>query len=292
MLDWDDLRIFLAAARGRSFATAGLKLGMDATTVGRRVQRLEAALGATLFGRSPQGLHLTSAGARLLESSLDVETAVESMQTVHTGVFGTVRMSASEGFGAHVLAPALPDLLQRRPDLTVELVANSGVLSPSIREVDVAVTLNPPVSERLSVERLTDYELGLYAAAAYLDRAGRPTTRADLFDHPLIGYIDDLIYAPELRYLAEVEPGLRPRASSSSIRAQLAMIAAGAGVGILPRFMAEPGSGLERVLADEVRLKRTFWVAVHQDLRATPRVRAVLEWMSETASRNRDRLLG
>src|SRR5688500_17022353 len=106
MFDWDDLRVFLAAARGRSLAGAALRLGMDATTVGRRIQRLESALGATLFVRSAKGLTLTSAGARLHQSAVSIEAAVETAREGDTrpGVSGTVRISASEAFGTQILA--------------------------------------------------------------------------------------------------------------------------------------------------------------------------------------------
>jgi DNA-binding transcriptional LysR family regulator len=287
VLDWDDLRIFLMTARCGSFSSAGLRLGMDATTVARRIQRLETAMHCTLFVRSPHGLQRTTAGARLLESGLEVEKTIELAQAsdVASGGLGTVRISASEGFGALILAPALPDLLARRPGLNVELVASAGFLSPSTREADIAVTLGPAASERLSVRRLTTYQLALYAAPAYLEKAGRPARPADLEAHQLVGYIDDLIYAPELRYLDEIHPGLRPRITSSSIRAQAALIAGSAGLGVLPCFLAMGDPAFERVLSDQIRLQRTFWMVVHQDLKSAPRVKIVADWLAEVVSR-------
>jgi len=285
MLDWDDLRVFLASARARSFKEGARRLGLNPTTAARRVQRLERELRATLFIRTPQGLQLTAAGAELLDASQGVELAVESVGKSETGVAaGVVRLSASEGFGAHVLAPAVPMLLRSRPGLHLELVANAGFLSASSREVDIAVTLAPPTSSRLAVERLTDYRLGLYAAPRYLDRAGRPGGVGDLPSHDLVGYIDDLIYAAELRYLNEVHPDLRVRSTSSSIRAQLELTRAGAGLCILPHFMAGEAEGLEAVLPDEISLIRTFWISVHKELQETRRIRVVRDWLLETAS--------
>lgn len=294
MLDWDDLRVFLAAARSSSFSGAGLRVGMDATTIARRVQRLESTVGATLFVRSPQGLQLTSAGARVLEASLQAETAVEGAEAVNPGVggpFGSVRLSTSEGLGTQILAPALPDLTRSRPGLIVELVASPGFLSPSTREADIAVTLSPPESARLTVERLTDYHLGLYASEAYLQENGAPENRDQLANHRLVGYIDDLLYSPELRYLSEVKPGLHAGIVSSSIRAQLEIIQAGGGVGVLPAFMASGATRLRPVLVDDVRLTRTFWVAVHNDLKSTQRIKAVERWLAEVVAANRTRFL-
>lgn len=282
MFDWDDLRVFIAAARGGTTAAAAQRLGLDATTVGRRIAALESALKATLFVRARTGLQLTAAGARLLESAGTAEAAMnaalESAQVDPTAdaVAGAVRISAPEGFGGQVLAPALPDLARRHPRLAVELIANPGLLSPLKREVDMAITLSAPQSPRLLVEPLTDYALGLFAAPAYLAAHPAPASVEALGDHVLVGYVEDQIYAPELRYLEEIRPGLRPRLSSTSLRAQRQMVAAGAGIGVLPRFIAD---GLAPVLETEVRLTRRFWISTHRDVAATARIRAVRNWL-------------
>jgi len=287
MLDWDDLRVFLASARTGSFKEGGRRIGLDPSTVARRMQRLEDALHTTLFVRSPRGLQLTAAGAELLEASQAVEGAVETVGTKESfaAATGVVRLSASEGFGAHVLAPAVPALLNSRPGLQLELVATAGFLSASNREVDIAVTLAPPTSSRLIVERLTDYCLGLYGAPDYLARAGRPQSAEDLLSHHLVGYIDDLLYAAELRYLNEIHPALRVRTTSSSIRAQFELTRAGAGICVLPHFMARGVDGLEPVLPRSVSLTRTFWISVHREFQETRRIRAVRDWLVETAER-------
>jgi len=293
MKDWDDLRVFMAAARSGSLTSAALRLHMDATTVGRRIQRLEASLKSTLLVRSSRGLQLTAAGARLREAGLSVEAAIDAAGEGDApgGVSGTVRISVSEGFGGQIVAPALPDFIRTRPGLTIELVTNAGSLSPAMREVDMSVTLSPPRSARLTVEKLTDYELGLYASSAHLAKAGHPEQLQDLRAHQLVGYVDDLIYAPELRYLDEVLPDLRPRLMSSSIRAQLELVAAGAGLGVLPHFMASETPGLERVLAGTVRIQRSFWMSIHQDLKTTARLRAVRGWMLDLVAARHDQLL-
>lgn len=293
MKDWDDLRVFMAAARSGSLAGAALRLHMDPTTVGRRIQRLEASLKSTLLVRSPKGLQLTAAGARLREAGLSVETAIDTASEADGsgGVTGTVRISVSEGFGGQILAPALPAFIRTQPGLVIELVSNSGSLSPSMREVDMSVTLSPPRSARLMVEKLTDYELGLYGSRAHLSEWGQPASLEALRDHQLVGYVDDLIYAPELRYLDEVLPDLRPRLMSSSIRAQMELVLAGAGIGVLPTFMAAQMPSLVRVLPSQVRIERSFWMSVHQDLKTTARLRAVRRWMVSLVQVQQDLLL-
>lgn len=284
MFDWDDLRIFLAAARAGSLGAAGQRLGIDTTTVGRRVARLESAFKSTLLIRSAAGLQLTAAGAQLMEIALDAEAAMDAASRVTQPdvVAGTVRISTAEGFGSAILAPALPELAMLRPGLRVELAARAGFLSPSRREVDMAITLSPPDAQRLVVEPLTGYQLALYAAPAYLARAGTPRAMTDLSALQLVGYVDDLLYAPELRYLDEVSPGLTPTLASSSIQAQRAIIASGGGVGVLPCFLAE---GLTRLLADVVLIQRRFWLSTREDVHATARMRAVRTWLSELVER-------
>jgi DNA-binding transcriptional LysR family regulator len=290
MLDWDDLRVFLAAARTGSFKEGARRLGLNPTTAARRVQRLEDSLKATLFVRSTRGLQLTAAGAELLDASQTVESAVENVgrSDAIKSYSGVVRLSTSEGFGAHVLAPAAPALLNSRPGLRLELVANAGFLSASSREVDIAVTFGVPASSRLSVERLTDYRLGLYGAPAYLDQAGRPSEVGDLIAHHFVGYIDELLYAPELRYLHEIHPGLRLRTASSSIRAQLELTIAGAGLCVLPHFMVKPSSGLEPVLPQAVQLTRSLWISIHRELQHSGRIRVVRDWLMATVAARAD----
>lgn len=289
MFDWDDLRIFLAAARSGSLAAASQRLGVDTATVGRRVARLETALKSTLLSRSRAGLQLTAAGAQLFDIALAAETAMEAAERVTQPdmVAGTVRISTAEGFGGAVLAPAIPDLARERPGLRIELAAQTGFLSPIRREVDMAITLSAPDAARLVVEPLTGYQLALYAAPGYLARSGAPAKVDDLGAHQIVGYVDDLIFTPELRYLDEVLPGLSPTLASSSIQAQRAMIAAGGGVGVLPCFMAD---GLTRVLAEDVLIARRFWLSTHREVHDTARIRAVRRWLQTLVQRRQDRL--
>jgi DNA-binding transcriptional LysR family regulator len=290
MFDWDDMRVFIAAARAGSLAVAGQRLGVDTTTVGRRIARLESALKSTLLTRSPGGLQLTATGAQLLQIALDAETVMENAARVTRPdlVAGAVRISTAEGFGSAVLAPALPDLSRQRPGLRIELAAQSGFLSPSRREVDMAITLSAPEGGRLIVEPLTAYQLALYTTSDYLTRNPAPARVEDLRQHVVVSYVDDLIYTSELRYLDEVLPNLAPTLASSSIQAQRAIIAAGGGIGVLPCFMA---AGLVRVLPGEVLIERRFWLSTHADVHDTARIRAVRRWLVDLVASRRAELM-
>lgn len=288
MFDWDDLRVFLAAARSPSLSSAAARAGVDAATVGRRIARLEDSLKSTLLVRSARGLSLTPAGARLFDTALAAECAMLRVQGEDEEAAGAVRLSAAEGFGTAVLAPALADLRRRRPGLRVELAATQPFLSPGRREVDIAVTLSAEASPRLFVEPLTEYQLALYAAPEYLRRRAAPGSVEALSGHDLVGYVEDLIYAPELRYLDEIGSGLRPAIASSSIRAQREIIAAGGGIGVLPCFLA---AGLTPVLEEEVLLTRRFWVSMNADGADTRRLKVVRRWLSDVVLAKRSELL-
>jgi DNA-binding transcriptional LysR family regulator len=288
MFDWDDLRVFIATARAGSSAKAARALGIDASTVNRRIAGLESALKAMLFVRTPAGLQLTATGARLLDAGADAETAMAAAERIGQPdiIAGTIRISASEGFGGAILAPALPELRRRHPGLDIELIATAGFMSPLKREVDMAITLSAPESARLHVEPLTDYELGLFGTPGYLTAHAAPKDREQLHDHTLVGYVEDQIYAPELRYLEEISAALRAQLTSSSIHAQREIILAGGGIGVLPLFL---GDGLVRLLEDDVRLLRRFWVSTHREVAGTARVRAVRRWLQELVQTTRPR---
>jgi DNA-binding transcriptional LysR family regulator len=294
MQNWDDLRVFLAAAKTGSFSHAAAHLHMDATTIGRRITRLEDSLKSTLLTRSPKGLALTAAGAQLFEASARVEQAIEVADAANRapGLGGVVRISVAEGFGTTMIAPRLAPFLADHPGLKIELAANAGFLSTSKREVDLAITLSPPSGAKLKTERLTDYTLALYAAPSYLAAHSSIKVIADLKHHKFIGYIDDLIYAPELRYLDELNLGIDTAISSSSIRAQYELVRSGAGIAILPVFLGQSASSdVVNLLPDQFRITRTFWMSTHRDVADTPRVRSVHRFIRQLVREQKDILL-
>ncbi len=282
MMNWDDLRVFIALSQAGSFAGAAARLGMDATTVARRIQRLESGLRATLVVRGADGLHLTAAGLRLSERGAAFEAAMAAAEEgVTSPLAGTVRLSVAEGLGAQILAPAILRLMDR-PGLRIEIDASPGFLSPTTRKVDLAVTSSPPGGSRLIVERLTDYELGLYASASYLERQGAPAHLEDLQGHEFVGAVEDLVYSDELLFLEAFAPRLRQRLTCSSMKMQIAMAAAGAGIGAFPHFLAADNPDLRPVLAD-LTVTRTYWMATHQELYDVVRVRLVRNWLHTLA---------
>lgn len=294
--DWNNLRDFLAVARTGRLTAAAQRLGADHTTVARRIGALEHALKARLFDRSPSGYALTAHGERLLERAETMESLALAAQAevgeADLVVTGAVRIGAPEGFGSYFLGPRMADLADRHPELEVQLVAMPGALSLSKREADVAITLSPPREGRLVTRKLTDYHLGLYAAPAYLDARPPIRARRDLGDHRFIGYIEDLIYAPELDYMEAPDVDIHVRLKSSNLIAQLQATLAGAGLCVIPDFIAEREPGLVRVLPEKVGLTRELWLVTHADLKDLARIKAVTGFITDAVRAERDRFLG
>lgn len=291
--DWNDLQAFLAIARAGQLARAAKVMGIDATTLGRRLRRLETSLGRTLFEQTREGQTLTEAGERLLVKVEVMQRAASRIEKTGEGaeqLSGVLRVTMPEGLGSWV-AQHLGSFVRKHPALTIDLAAASGFLSLSKREADVAVLLSRPQAGPVVSAKLTDYRLRLYASRDYAERHGLPETPAALSDHTLIGYVPDLIYAPELRYLDEIAPRLTPQVRSSSINAQHQLVAASIGIGVLHCFAGDADPNLIRVLP-ELSIDRSFWVVTHNDTRQLQRVRLFRMWLEELIRRHRRALLG
>lgn len=282
--DWNDLRYFLTVARMEKLTSAARRLETDHATVSRRVAALERSLNAKLFERSPRGYALTLQGERLLAFAEAIESqaiaAENEISNANYSLSGTVRIGAPDGFGSYYLSPRIGQLLKAHTDLDLQLVAMPRIFSLSKREADLAIGLAPPPEGRLFARRLTDYQLGLFATRRYLARHRAIREPEDLRRHTLIGYIDDLIFSPELDYLPEILGGLQPQFKSSNLIAQMRATLADAGLCVLPYFMATEHPELVAVLQSEVVITRSFWMIVHSDMRGLARVETVMDFIS------------
>lgn len=202
-----------------------------------------------------------------------------------------MRLSVSEGFGSQFLTLFLADFARAHPNLSIELVANSGFLSPSKREADIAVMLSRPKAGPVVCRKLADYSLTLYASRAYLEAHGTPRAPKDLArGHTFVSYIPDLLYAPELNYLDEFHAGLTAQVRSSSINAQNRLIEEGVGIGVLPRFIGDRSAALVPVCPDR-SIRRSFWIVTHRDTQSLARVRLAKEWLLDCAGSGRGVLM-
>lgn len=294
MYDWNDLRFFLEVVRRGKLTGAAAVLDVNHTTVARRIEALEQRLGAHLFHKTPGGYLLTAAGAELVHMAEDVESRcvriANSIGKQDEVLRGSIRVGVPEGFGSRFLAPRMAQFYALYPGIDVELVAGTQFLSISKREADLAITLSRPRMGRVVAGKLCDYMLHLYGSGSYLKRKPAIKTIADLNDHALIGYVDDLIYAPQLRYLDEVVPQARVKFRSSSINAQFAAADAGLGLSVLPAFMTE-GTRLKLVLENEIAIRRSFWISLHEDFTHMERVTVVRDWIRKVVTEEQHVLL-
>ena len=284
MADWDDLRVFLAVARSESLSGAGKALRLDPATVSRRIVKLEEALGARLFVKSPQGYGVTEAGLRLLPHAEAAEqagqAAADDLRGGTGGLSGQVRIGAPDGCANYLLPQVVAAICDDNPGLEVQIVALPRVINLSKREADLVIAVSPPTAGRLTVQRLTDYHLHLAASRAYLDRHGTPQRRADLTAHRIVGYIPDMIFDKELDYLAEIGVAEVPLASNS-VPVQLNWLRHGAGIGMVHDFAMPSAPELVKVLPAEVSLTRAFWLIRHADDRRIDRMNRFADLLAQ-----------
>lgn len=283
-MNWEDGRLFLAVARTGQMLGAARALGINQATLSRRMAALEVSLGASLLIRRTNGCELTEEGEALAASLERAEAEILQAQSVFSEaemqVGGTVRIGAPDGFGVSFLAPRLAEFSNRHPRLTVQLVPVPQAFSLSKREADIAVMVGRPEQGRLVAQKLTDYTLGLYCARSYAEARGVPASPDDFRDHRLVGYVEDLIYAPSLNYAASFWPGWRSQIEISSATGQLEAVKAGAGIGVLHDYLAAGHDDLVPVLPG-LSAQRAYWIVHHESMRGLARVKAASAFLTE-----------
>ncbi len=290
-LTWDDLRYTLCLANAGSLARAAKVLGVDHTTVGRRVEAAERALGVRLFLRASTGYTLTPDGERLLAPMRAVEAAVLTVTRAadvrSEGLTGLVRVTSPETFGVTWLAPQLAAFGLEHPGLNVELTPSGQVLDLGRGEAEIAVRFYRSRTQNLVVQRVADVGYGLYASHAYL--ADHPVSSPeDLRTHRLLLPPGRSI---EGDWLARWAPGVRPAFASELSVALLGAARAHAGVAVLPRYLGDPEASLCRLPLPDPP-SEPVWLTVHEDLRDAPRVRAVLAFLAARLRADRGVLRG
>jgi DNA-binding transcriptional LysR family regulator len=283
-MNWDDIRIFLAVARTGQILAASRRLGVNHATLSRRLTSLEEALKTRLFIRRTNGCELTAEGETFLVSAERMETEMLTAQArlgrTDAAIAGTVRIGAPDGFGVSFLAPRMGQLIERHPELKIQLVPVPRSFSLSSREADIAVTLERPEQGRLISSKLTDYTLGLYASRAYVDRNGLPIDADALKAHRRIGYVEDLIFSQSLNFTGEIMRNWNADFEISSAIGQTEAVRSGAGVGILHNYIARQFADLVRVMP-AISVSRSYWTVFHESARDLARVRIVADFLHE-----------
>jgi DNA-binding transcriptional LysR family regulator len=290
MLDWNDLQYFLAIHRAGTLAAAAGRLGINATTVGRRLTNLEEQVKARLFDRTPDGYVLTLAGRDLLPYAERIEAAAISVERNVAGrdlvAAGRVRLSATEMIATRFVAPHLSRLHARYPDLTLELECTNRSVSLARREADIALRLARPREEHVVTKRLASVPLALYASSAYLTQCGTPhDPERSLRGQRVILFAESRLFAVENEWLAARLDGAAVALRSDSVSSIYAAAVADVGIALLPRAVAELDPRLVRIETQTAPEPRVIWQAVHEDLQRSARVRVVLDFLSEVLQR-------
>ncbi len=292
----DDLLYLLALARTGRMVDAAHRLGVEHTTVSRRVAALEKSIGRRLVDRTSQGWLLTDDGEELIAYAEKVESALHSVDQFAVSprslsLGGTVRIAATDGIGSTVVAEALVELRRAHPRLEIELTTATRRFDVTSQDYDVAITLQRQHSQRLAVSRLTDYSLGLYATGSYLETHPAVHHREDLANHALAWYIDSLLDIPELDVFDTSVLPQRRALRSSNIFGQISFVTAGGGIGLLPLYLASRYPELQRVLPDHVSVRLTFWLVTRKQSLGLARVQAAIECLTRYVGSMQHRFL-
>jgi DNA-binding transcriptional LysR family regulator len=279
--DWSLYRSFLAVLQEGSLSAAARMLSLTQPTMARHIAALERSVGVELFTRSQQGLIATEAALELKPYAESLAATAAALMRAASGqgqiAKGAVRVGASQMMGAMVLPAIFAELGERHPGIEIELVLSNSLENLLRRDVDIAVRMVEPAQEALVVKRVGTVTLGLHAHRRYLERRGIPRSLKGLRDHRTIGVDRE---APAIRSLLQRVPdfeaiGFAFRTNSDI--AHLMAIKAGLGVGICQAALARRDPELQRVLARDFELKLGVWIAMHENLRSTPRCRIVFD---------------
>jgi len=291
----DDLLVLLAVSRSAKFTTAAQALGLNHTTVSRRIAALEKALGGRVLARATGGWELTDLGAQAVQVAEQVEAVVGTLGAAGHApdpITGVVRMTATDGFSAYIAAPAVARLRRNHPGLSVEVVTMTRRALQQRSGLDIEVVVGEPQVHRAEAVRLGDYMLGMYASRAYLAEHGTPATVAELNAHPLVYFVDSMLQVDDLDAPRRLVPAMRDGLTSTNVFVHVEATRAGAGIGFLPCFMGDLHEDLVRLLPAEIAELLPYWMVLRPDSLRRPAVAAVVQALREQMAEHRDWLLG
>jgi len=271
-LDWDDIRYFLELARAGSLSGAARQLRVEHSTVARRVEALEAALGIKLFDRLPKAWALTEEGETLVAQASRLDDEAQAFFRAALGVSslqGTVRVSAPPVFASHFLVPRLAGVREQWKNLNLEVVGEIRDAHLARGEADLAIRMSRPTAPGLAARCIGQMHYGLYAAHGY---AERPEAEWEF-----LGYDDSLRQVPQQQWLERMANGRRFSFRSNDLAALLHAARAGLGLAALPHFLAANDSGLCAIPAPGDQAQREIWLVMHPDVRRSPRVRLMAD---------------
>lgn len=277
----DDLLVLLAVARTGRYTSAAAHLGLDHTTIARRIAAVEDALGGRVVAQSAGGWELTELGRSAAETGGRIEAALSQLDggaDAPDPVSGVVRMSATDGFSAYIAAPAIAALREAHPRLTVEIVAATRRAAEHRAGLDLEVVVGAPQTRRAHAVKLGTYTLGMYASRDYLDRAGTPASADELEQrHRLVYFVDSMLQVDALDLPRRLVPRMQDGLTSTNVFVHVEATRAGAGIGLLPCFAADRHPDLVRLLPSVFAEKLPYYMVARPESLRLPPVAALAE---------------
>jgi DNA-binding transcriptional LysR family regulator len=285
MTNWDNFRFVLAVARMGSALRAARALGVDQTTVVRRISQMEDSFGGILFERRQSGLQITPLGERIATAAARVESEIMALENAWHAeqrvVSGTVRFTCSESFANAVMVPCLREFRRRYPDIVVSLISDDRHLDLARGEADVALRAGSrPEGAGIIARRMPDTAWNVYCSCAYAKEHGHPETADALNGHLVVGMEGAMDNLSPPRWLARMTPNSAVAARSNSLSNLVSALKAGLGVAMLPCFIGDAESELKRCLRPIGELNSETWLILREDLRHTPHVRAFTDFVA------------
>lgn len=297
MIDWSDLRFVLAVARGGSALRAAQALGVNQTTVMRRIAQLEEALGAALFERKQSGYHPTPLGERIAAVAARIEVEVTALESAigaeQRTLAGSVRLTTSEALASHLVAPLLSDFRKAHPGILIELLADDRRLDLARGDADVALrTGSGPTGAGIVARRLPNVSWSVYCSRTYADEYGAPGSVEALDGHPLIGVDGALAGRPAALFLVRAAPNSKVSARSNSLANLVSALKAGLGIAMLPCLIGDAEPDLVRCLPPLKDVDSEMWMIVREDVKSSPHVRAFADFLAAQIQKMRGPLAG
>lgn len=297
MFDWSDLRHLIAVSRYGSTLAAAKALGVNQSTVHRRLGELENAIGLTLVKRHPSGYRLSELGEALIDHVLAVETAVSilerQVQALKHDLKGVIRLTCPEPTVSRIVSTGLLDRFhQRYPGLAVEFITSDRYLDIAKGEADVALRSGEPADDSLVGRKICDSIWAIYASKSYIQQHGRPASIVELGDHSLIGFDGIMLNHRVAKWLPEAVPNARIVNRNNSMLGTLSAVKAGIGIAPLPTTLGDAEETLVQVLPPVPELTRSWYLLSHPDLRKTPRIAAFVDHVLEDIPALRTALIG
>ena len=285
MLDWNDLRYFLAVARTGSTLAASRKLAVSQATVSRRISALEEALDITLFIRNPSGYTLSLRGEAMLPAAEVVESAIKALSTSAEAegrrLSGKVRLTTVESAANVWLMPALAAFRAKHPAVVAEVVVDDRPLDLAKGEADIAIRFgNQPQDENLFIRRIVELHESVYVRRDLVEERGMPDTVADLARYPMIGFSGPGLGSIE-RWQQSLGPDVQFVHRANTLSAIISAVTAGIGAAILPCLIGDTHPSLVRLFPPIPELTTPGWLVTTTNARQQPHVRALLDFIAD-----------